>query len=149
MSGFRQKQEQKQKAAGFSLLELLVVLVMLGLLAGISAPAVGRSYENIEFRKQAGEIAAVLRYARLMAVTRGKEVRLSLTAEQGQALRLSGAVEELRPAGTGEREHLTIHPAEIVFYPEGGATPGTLTFTRGERSRTILLDPLTGLPVIQ
>jgi general secretion pathway protein H len=138
-----------RRTGGFSLVELLVVLVMLGLLAGVSAPAIGRYYDNLEYRKQVGEITAVLRYARLMAVTRGKPVQLALAEEGVPTLRLTGAVEEQRPVGAGEGERLMIEPAEIVFFPEGRATPGRITFSRGERSRTILLDPLSGLPVFE
>jgi general secretion pathway protein H len=132
---------------GFSLLELLAVLVMLGFLAGLSAPAVGRYMDNLEFRKQVGSVAAALRYARLTAVAKGRQVELSLAADEGPALRFSGAVEELRPTDLGKEGRLTLEPAVIVFYPEGRATPGLLTLTSGERRRTISLDPLTGLPI--
>jgi Tfp pilus assembly protein FimT len=96
-----------------------------------------------------GGIAAVLRYARLMAVTRGKPVQVTLADEDGSALRLTGAVEENRLVAKGEGEQLEIRPAEITFYPEGRATPARITFSRGDRSRTIQLDPLSGLPVLE
>ena len=34
---------------GFSLLELLTVLVLLGILAAVSVPAIGRFMENLSF----------------------------------------------------------------------------------------------------
>lgn len=126
----------------------MVVLLMLGFLAGLSTPAISRYMENLEFRKQVGEILSVLRYARMTAVAKGQPVDLSLDSKDGPALRLAGAVQGLRPAGLGEDSQLTMRPAEIVFYPEGWATPGLLTFTRGKRQRKILIDPLTGLAIL-
>jgi general secretion pathway protein H len=138
-----------RRQVGFSMIELLVVLVVLGLLAGVSAPPLGRYFENLEYRKQVGEVTAVLRYARLAAVTSGKEVRLTLETGENSTLRLAGAMDELRPTTTDKEGKLVIYPEEIVFHPEGRATPARLTFTRGERSRTILVDALTGLPVLE
>lgn len=126
----------------------MVVLMILGFLAGLSAPAIGRYMENLEFRKQVGEILSVLRYARMTAVAKGQPVDLSLDSKDGPALRLAGAVTERRPAGLDEGDRLTMKPAEIVFYPEGWATPGLLTFTRGKRQRKISIDPLTGLAIL-
>jgi general secretion pathway protein H len=146
--GFGMKKGIGKRSRGFSLLELMAVLVVLGFLAGLSAPAIGRYMDNLEFRKQVGEITAVLRYARLTAVAKGRKVELSLADEEGPALRLAGAVKELRLAGLDENSQLALEPAKIIFYPEGLATPGVLTFTRGKRRQTISVDPLTGLPIL-
>jgi general secretion pathway protein H len=144
----REQVQPGRHPAGFSLVELLVVLVMLGILAGVTAPAVGRYYDNLEYRKQVEGTAAYLRYARLMAVTRGKQVKLTLGDDSDESiLQLKGAVERQHSAGSAER--FAIQPEEIIFHPEGRATPGRIIFTRGERSQTILVDPLTGLPVLQ
>lgn len=147
-SGMRRRIGKRSR--GFSLLELMAVLVVLGFLAGLSAPAISRSMENLEFRKQVGTIAAVLRYARLTAVAKGRPVEISLAAgEEVPTLRLAGAVKKLRPVGRDENDHLILKPAEIVFFPEGWVTPGVLTFTRGKRRQTISLDPLSGLPIFK
>ena len=138
----------QHSAIGFSLLELMAVLVVLGFLAGLSVPAIGRSMENLEFRKEVGAAAAALRYARMVAVAKGKPVEVTLADEEGPALRLTGAVEELRPVNLGGKGDLTMKPDSIVFSPEGRATPGLLTLTMGERRRTITLDLLTGLPIL-
>ena len=134
--------------AGFSLLELMMVLLLLGLIAGISTPAIGRFLDNLEFRRQVGDISAVLRYARLSAVAKGEKVRVSIPPEENQALRLAGGVEEVRPGLFTEEGQLVMDPAEIVFYPEGRATPGILTFSMGNRRQSIIMDPLTALPLL-
>ncbi len=139
---------EKRRAAGFSLLELLTVLFLLGLIAGIAAPATSRFLDNLAFRKQTASILATLRYARLQSVAKGETVYVTTDAEHGRALMLSGAVEETKQLGLDEDAYCTMDPAVMAFYPEGYATPGLLTSVKGERSRRIALDPLTGLPII-
>ncbi len=60
--------------AGFSLFELLTVLVMLGILAGIAAPSLGNFLAGLDFRKQVGDIMAHMRAIRLQAVVSGQQI---------------------------------------------------------------------------
>jgi type II secretion system protein H len=140
------------RSRGFSLIELLVVLILIGIMAGVTGPAVGRFLDSLEFKKQTAKVMAAIRYARLTAITRGKY--LVMTASEGEggsgtSLTLSGAVEEVRDLALDEDATLELDPVELVFLPEGYATPGTLTLTRGERSETISIDPLTALPMME
>lgn len=133
---------------GFSLLELLVVLIMLGVLAALAMPATSRFLDNLALRRQTAKIMAVFRYARVLAVTRGKEVVVHLAEGEG-SLQLSGAVAESKELGLPPGERAQMEPETIAFFPEGRVTPATLTFTQGQRRRQVVLDPLSGLPLPQ
>ena len=132
---------------GFSLLELLVVLVLLGMLAAVAAPSTGRFLDTLDFRKQTGKVMAVLRYARLMAITEGKLLRMTISEDEN-GLQLEGAVRETRSFDLADDDLLEMDPEEIIFYPEGYATPGVLSVTISERFQKIIIDPLTGLPLL-
>ena len=133
------------RPAGFSLFELLIVLVILGFLGAVAAPALGRFVDTLAFRRQISQVVATLRYARLMAVTEGRPV--AVTVGEGEpVLVLSGAVSETRSFESDEELRLKMEPERIVFFPEGQVTPATLLCEVGDRRRTILLEPLTGLP---
>lgn len=132
---------------GFSLIELLVVLVLLGVMAGIAGPATGRFLNSLEFKKQTAKVMAVMRYARLKAVTEGKA--LVITTEEGSStVTMSGAVQESRSFDLEEGDTLEFDPAEIIFFPEGYATPCTIKFSKNERVQKIIIDPMTGLPLL-
>lgn len=137
-----------RRSKGFSLLELLVVLMLLGIISALAAPATGRFLATLDFRKQTQKVLATLRYARLMAVAEGKDVRLALTDGDQSAFKLTGGVTETRPYDLGEDDTLVLEPDEIVFLPEGNATPGVITYSRGGRVQKIVMDPLTALPLL-
>jgi prepilin-type N-terminal cleavage/methylation domain-containing protein len=134
---------------GFSLLELLTVLVILGVFAAVSVPAISRILNNISVRNKTQNIVATLRYARLMSISKGAEVRLALDIyEEGGAFQLSGAVQESRNLNLGEEESLSMEPQEIIFFPESHATIATFVVVIGNQTREITIDPLTALPLI-
>lgn len=138
------------RSRGFSLIELLVVLVLLGIMAGVAAPPMGRFLDSLEFKKQTGKIMAAIRYARLKAITEGKVVVMTaVEGDAAQGLTLRGAVNEVRQLELAEGATLEVEPLELIFSPEGYATPGSLILTSGERSQSIYIDSMTALPLLE
>ena len=134
---------------GFSLFELLIVMAILAIMVGASVPTVGRIYANLKYRQQIRKFCSTLRYAKLVAITKGEQVSLSLSESEECVFLINGPVEESRDCTLGDEEILTMDPGEIFFFPEGTATPALLTFEQGSRVKRIRLDLLTALPVIE
>jgi hypothetical protein len=128
---------------------MMIVLLIIGIMAGISAPAVGRILDNLKFRQQVDKYSGIMRYARLKAVSSGEMVTLKLPEEGDCAFLLSGPVEEKRDCDLSEDDVLTLDPGEVYFFPEGIATPALLTFEKGDRLQKIRLDLLTARPVVE
>jgi type II secretion system protein H len=133
---------------GFSLLELLTVLMMLGVLTGVAAPALGTFMAGLEFRKQVGEIMANIRAVRLQAIVSGREIKMSLQDHE-LLLDLGRASQEVKTLDLDAESELRLEPELVIFTPQATVTPAELSLTVGSRSRTISLDPLTALPVIR
>lgn len=136
-------------ARGFSLFELMVVMVILGIMAGTATPTVGRIFDSLKFRQQVRKFSSVLRYAKVLAVSRGEVVGVKLAEGDDCIFLFTGPVEESRDCDLEEEDVLTMEPGEIFFYPEGVATPALLTFARGKRVKTIRLEMLTSRPVVE
>lgn len=130
---------------GFSLIELLLVLILLGAIAGVAAPATGRLLDQLAFRKETGALLARLRAARLLAVSKGTPVRVGVASENG--LWQTEGDEEPRLLPTDASLAVLFEPGVITFYPEGFATPAVIRVNRGRRAADFTIDPLTGLPV--
>lgn len=67
---------------GFSLIELIVVLVILGLAAAVTAPFIFWTLERVEIRSAVKEIASSLRYARSVAISEKKEMRFYMDLDE-------------------------------------------------------------------
>lgn len=138
----------RQGSRGFSLLELLTVLLMLGIMAGVAAPSLGRMLSGLDFRKQVGNVLENLRTVRLEAVVRGEDIIVSVD-EHALLTRTYAGEPQQRGLAVETESILTMEPDTVIFTPQSTVTPATLTFSMGDRSRTIVLDPLTALPVVQ
>ncbi|KPK32608.1 MAG: hypothetical protein AMK70_10315 [Nitrospira bacterium SG8_35_1] len=66
---------------GFTLLELLIVLIVIGVAAGIAGLMVARDPGGLELRTTAKDISAVLRYARNHAVSEKKDFVFEIDEE--------------------------------------------------------------------
>ena len=134
---------------GFTILELLVVLAILGIVVALGAPALHRMVPGVELNTSAQTVATALREARGLAIASNAEVTLvvelgdrALRVGDGPPVRLASsfgitlltATRELIDAGTGQ----------IRFYPDGTSTGGRITLTRGNRRYHVVVDWLTG-----
>jgi prepilin-type N-terminal cleavage/methylation domain-containing protein len=114
---------------GFSLLELLAVLVVVSLAAGIvlpRLPAIGA----LEIHAAAARLAERLSTARERAIVEGRAVRVDLPAGLPSGVRLDA----LDAGGSA------VVPATLTLEPDGDALPVTATLSdeRGTRIAVVL-----------
>ena len=76
--------ESAEAPAGFSLIELMIVLSVLSILFAVGMPAFGRLLHDIEIRGSAEGLRAGLQKARTEAVTRNALVRISFSNVSGR-----------------------------------------------------------------
>ena len=115
MSGPRQQR-------GFTLIELVVVLAILAAAAVLVLPAVGRGTETLRLRGEAGRVAALLREARLHAVSRRQPTRVTLDpARHTVALGLGPSEPSSRQIAMspGVRLHVETGGETLTFSPRG------------------------------
>ncbi len=74
-----------QSRAGFTLVELMVVVAVIAILAAMSTPTLTRSMRRADARNSANEMAQLLRTARTQAMSRGEIVLLRLDAGSATA----------------------------------------------------------------
>ncbi|MGI3130033.1 GspH/FimT family protein [Halopseudomonas pachastrellae] len=78
MSSFSARQPARSASAGFTLIEVLVVLVLIGVIAGLATLSLGNGAER-ELRKETDRLAAVLKLARdELLISGGNERALGL-----------------------------------------------------------------------
>jgi general secretion pathway protein H len=137
-------------SAGFTLLEILVVLAILGLAIALAVPVISRAMPSLELKTTARSVAAALREARGLAIADNREVvvtvdldnRLLSTGSGGKAVGLGRhlgislytAAEELIDAGAGS----------IRFFPDGTSTGGRVRVFLADRKYDVVVNWITG-----
>jgi len=135
---------------GFTILEMLLAVALLGVMGGMAGLAMTPLLEKVRFNRQVERYAAIMRQARLLAITSGKPTSLSLGGEGADcAFLLAGPVEEKKDCGLEDNDVLVMDPGMVTFFPEGSATSGLLIFSRPGRKALVRLDLLTGRPEIE
>jgi len=135
---------------GFTLLELLVVLVIAVLLVAVVPPLISGMSGATELRSAARQLAAGLRFARNEAVTRQREAVLTLDLSKHR-FAVNGDPREIAlPESlslhlyTAQSELLDQATGNIRFFPDGSSTGGAVTVSGPKLAYRINVDWLTG-----
>lgn len=136
--------------AGFTLLELMVVLVLMVMVYAFAGPMISAGMPGAELKGAARQLAAGLRKARSHAVTSKEEAVLTIDVEQHR-FEVSGDKRNYAlPAKleislfTAQSELLRDKVGRIRFFPDGSSTGGRITVAFAERKYHINVDWLTG-----
>ncbi len=78
---------------GFTLLELVIVILVLGIVAALGMPALLSSLDDAHLDAAASEVSTALRYAQLVAAGTGRATRVTVDAVSDTL-----AVEQMTPA---------------------------------------------------
>ncbi|KSV75909.1 hypothetical protein N185_15805 [Sinorhizobium sp. GW3] len=136
---------------GFSLVEMLVVLTIIGLAAAIALPSLKPSGARTLERSVVSAVQ-LAQTARLHAASLGIPVALVIDT-RGNLIRLEPGTQSLAlptdvamEAIVGRDDETTVERGKIAFFPNGGATGGQITFRhRAGNEVRLRIDWLTGV----
>jgi general secretion pathway protein H len=158
-SGFKLPYPIKRRQAGFTLLEILLVLTIIGMAGVLIVPNI-TSLESRTFAAQVRGAHNLLNHARRMAVVQGQPATAAFIVhhQQDQASQTPNEQDEVNPpVGEWLSDDIAVRfidstdkevdiedRLDVVFFPEGGSTGGILYFTQNEVEAAIEIDPFTG-----
>ncbi len=135
---------------GFTLMELLVVLAIMAILAGIAMPTfVGRS-TVLAVESGAQAIADALGRTRGRAISTNRAAAFTLNIEERWFRAAAESTAERLPDEakisfvTARSEVLNETVARIRFYPDGSSSGGRIILAAQDRQYAVLVDWLTG-----
>ena len=161
--------------SGFTIVELLVVITIIALLAGIGGGFHIGTYKRMLVEKTARDLFLAAKYARIMAIEKQKSCRLALDTTNGgfflsydefneetgkteqtvvrdmysKPVELASAVKfedvQITSIGLEEAEETT----EIVFLPNGTAQSAVIQIGDGENHYTVSIYAATGKAAVK
>ena len=142
---------RKQRAAGFTLIELMVVLVIMGLMLGLVLQHGPMRSPVLQIRAAAAQLAQGLRSARARAIALNRPVTFSLDVED-HSFRVGDAAPQMLPAtlrlaaltvaGKASRQR---NDSNISFAPDGSSSGGRIELAGNGVRLLVGVDWLTGL----
>ena len=142
------------KNKGFSLIELMIVLILISLSVALIAPTLSRFLRTVELKGTAKKVSGILRYYRSEAVNKGRVYQVlfdsNLREVRVQSMELKDEKDEktkekitpmtyLLPEGIRMKE-IDIpspqYPSDfplIEFYPNGGSNGGSILLDSQDR----------------
>ncbi|WP_085907093.1 GspH/FimT family protein [Kiloniella majae] len=146
----------RQNACGFTLIELMVVLLVLGVV-GVMAPVAWKAVmPGVTLRSEASEMSDLLRQLRAEAITNNKSAVFELDINEksyragllGVSQSLSKNIEVRFIAARDETAGGSV--GGIRFYPDGSTTGGQITLSTPKgQSVLIRVDWLTGRVTVE
>jgi general secretion pathway protein H len=136
-------------AAGFTLVEMLVVLVIISLMLALVGTSISRNISGAQMRTAASKVASSLRYTRTQAILTKTE-QVFLVDTEAHTYQAGNRKPEELPEGmmvelNTARSELTSETAGgIRFYPDGGSTGGNVRLEANGRIYQVNVAWLTG-----
>lgn len=116
--------------AGYTLLELIIVLVLMGLLMGLTTPRLMQLYESVSFSLQRDEILFQLESLPFSSFQRGEAFKLSQLSEESSSSLVS------LPEGWAFDPYFA---EDVTYSPFGYCSGGEARFTKGTRELVLKL----------
>jgi general secretion pathway protein H len=140
---------------GYTLIEVVVVLLVLAVALAVGVPAIGRGADGLRVRTEAAGVANFMRAAREQAVTRNRSYEVRVDSESGVLVLIPSAAEGTAEVGAVQATRRLAVPVRIeadpplrrtiTFLPGGLSSGGRFRVEApGPRVYIITVDPMTG-----
>lgn len=135
--------------AGFTLLEMIVVLLIIATAATLLGTSVVGRLDSVRVATAARDLTAALRYTRSQAILQRQEQFLELDLESRSYVTPGRSAVQLPEALelkllTASSEVSSDKLGRIRFFSDGGSTGGRITLIAGEREWKVNVSWLTG-----
>ncbi len=143
------RSERRALSRGFTLLEMLAVILLIGIAAAAVSISVTQGLTSARINAASSELAAALRATRAQAIVKGKQQNFDVDT---RALTYRNIKQQnvVLPKGlqlsvtSAKDDQPNDHTARIRFFPDGSSTGGRITLLSGKREWHINVSWLTG-----
>ncbi len=138
-----------KKQAGFTLLELIIVMALVALILGLSTAFFAHTLPSSKFNAAVRDLVSTIRYARSLAQADGENQTVTIDLD-AKNFGIDGRGMKSIPPGVNVKVldytagEIVTGKHSLVFPAIGGAEGGTIVLWDTKKSVTIALDPIVG-----
>jgi len=140
--------------AGFTLLELIIVIFLITLMLGLSSVFFANTLPSARFDATAREIAATIRQAKHLAQRKGEKQIVTINMD-AKSYGIEGRGEKKLPIGLDIKVidplagDITNGNYPIVFHMTGSTEGGTVILWNNSKVAQITIDPVAGAVIMR
>ncbi len=124
---------------GFTFLELLFVVIILGILLGVSLPQFKKSYQAFQFDAFTGQFAGLFNYLRQRSMVESKIIHLEFDNEKKEYWSYFDQSEaRLKTYPIPDGVTLEADKDEVLFYPDGNIDKITINIVSPDHKEVSL-----------
>ncbi|MBL8299548.1 MAG: prepilin-type N-terminal cleavage/methylation domain-containing protein [Rhodanobacteraceae bacterium] len=145
----RRPARQPARQRGFSLLELIAVIVLVAIAVTVASVSITNSLGSAKIQAASRDLVAALRYTRGQAIVKGEQKTLDVDLE-AMSYKAPDKAEVKFPDKievkllTAQNELIHDKAGRIRFYPDGSSTGGHVSIIAGAREWRVNVGWLTG-----
>ncbi|MES9831692.1 MAG: prepilin-type N-terminal cleavage/methylation domain-containing protein [Candidatus Thiodiazotropha sp. DIVDIV] len=133
---------------GFTLIELMLVLVLMGMLFSLTPPLLHKAFPTIKLKAATRDLAQEIRYVQQTAIITGRESKMRFEIEnnlyqsdlvnQGEVRHLPDGI-SFTTQEVADRQQILV----LRFYPDGSSSGGLIILGNEAQGFVIAVDWLT------
>lgn len=134
---------------GFSVIEALVTMSILGILTALAAPQFSSYATKLTLRSEASRVRLFLERSAAYAITSRETVEIEVSRTMLAALRPGGAQRDLHTLRHNTQLKLPSgETTTVLLYPTITASPATLVLTKGGLSCSVIVSLRTRVRIV-
>jgi len=145
----RQPHSMPARHEGFTLIELVAVVALIGIALGVLSLSFSKSMSSAQVRAASTDLVAALRYTRGQAIVKNQQTALDLDT-QNNTYQAPGRPIVRLPNDmhmtllTAQTEQTSANSGRIRFFADGASTGGHISIYAGQREWRVNVSWLTG-----
>ncbi|PRX30488.1 general secretion pathway protein H [Orenia metallireducens] len=132
----------------FTLIEVLVVVILIGIILGVSLPSFGKLLDSVELRSTSRKVIQLLTQLRVKAISEYSTESLELADDRliyqdrsGELIEFSKGIKVIRDLKEDN---------EICFFADGSSSGGEfIVVTANNQEFRVKINPITGLAFME
>jgi Tfp pilus assembly protein FimT len=133
------KKQFTKSVAGFTLIETMIIVVLIGVLAGVTIPAFSKYLQRQKLQGARNELIADIQYARSLAISRRTTFRIAFADDQYQIIQTGPeTIMRTKSAPDGVSFNSDADPS---FYAWGLSDPANMVINGGCQNSNLTLAP--------